>query len=218
VLGDAESIAANGAIPEWSPDGRRIAFVNVMGTQSAEQKTWFAIFIYDLDSQTATELYRVPDNWLVESLAWSADGRQILLTIDNEIAAMADGGPKIKSYLKSIDVETRELSLGATATVGHIFVGLDYSPDGKTIAFTLSPFSSGLAGLLTGKAEGGKTHIVVSATDPTTYYGVLSWSPDGSRISYEVTKSSGQSVWVVGLDGKDAYRLVVRGSQPAWRP
>jgi len=218
VLGDAESIYALTAAPAWSPDGERIAFINIMGSQTADQNTSKALFVYDVTTQEATQVLRFPQNRLIEGLAWSADGTEILFTIDNIPVAGGEGNAKLVSELRSVNVRTGEVQVGVTAPSGRVLVGVGISPDGETIAFTLTPYTGGYARLLVGPAAGGESQEVVRAAERDTGFGALSWAPDGRRIAYDVVTGEGQSVWIAGPEAGDNSRFVGGGSQPAWRP
>ena len=82
--------------------------------------------------------------------------------------------------------------------------GLEWSPDGKTVAF-ISPLATG---------ERTRRLIIITpgaATRtfglPTEYTGNLRFTPDGSTIAYPVRKDGGTSIQFLPLDGS-APRLM----------
>lgn len=87
--------------------------------------------------------------------------------------------------------------------------GLAWSPDGKTLAYSLEePGGKEEIFLLTG----GKEPVSLgTGRNPA-------WSPDGSRLAVERAGPAGEpELWLVTPGGGDARRLT-RGRQPAWSP
>lgn len=219
VLGDPESIADVGAGPAWSRDGSRIAFVNIMNIQGDPKYAWFGLFVYNLKTGKATLAYREPAHLVIESLVWSADGKRLEFSVDNTwYADQHPGSVKLVSSLRSLNLATRRITMLATAPRGTIFTGLDRSPNGRTLAVSVSPETSGRAELLTGPMGAAPRHVVVRAAQPTTHYLVPSWSPDGTRIAYGAQTANGASVWIVGAHGQGDHKVLANAAAPAWRP
>ncbi len=65
--------ANEGALPRWSPDGRRVAWIARDGDSGAQ------LFVHWLDSGTSGAITRLPE--APRSLAWSPDGRLLAFTM-----------------------------------------------------------------------------------------------------------------------------------------
>ena len=65
--------ANEGALPRWSPDGRRVAWIARDGDSGAQ------LFVHWLDSGTSGAITRLPE--APRSLVWSPDGRLLAFTM-----------------------------------------------------------------------------------------------------------------------------------------
>jgi acylaminoacyl-peptidase len=65
--------ANEGALPRWSPDGRRVAWIARDGDSGAQ------LFVHWLDSGTSGAITRLPE--APRTLAWSPDGRLLAFTM-----------------------------------------------------------------------------------------------------------------------------------------
>lgn len=77
--------------PRWSPDGRKIAYL------LRDNDGRSSLHIYDLSSEKSTRVFEVNDD--LSSLAWSADGKQIIYSSDergvyNLFSYSLNGGKK----------------------------------------------------------------------------------------------------------------------------
>lgn len=100
---------------------------------------------------------------------------------------------------------------------GRMVAGVDFSPDGKRIAFSVS--------------DGENAEIYVASADGTnarkltdTRYFLNSspaWSPDGRKIAFVSNRAGSPQIYVVSADGGEARRLTFQGNYnqtPAWSP
>lgn len=101
--------------PDWSPDGRRLAYVSF---ESGNPQ----IFIHELASGQRTAITSFPG--LNSAPAWSPDGRSLLMTLSK------DGNAEIYR----MNLETREL----TRLTDHWAIDTEASwhPDGRKVVFT----------------------------------------------------------------------------------
>lgn len=135
---------------------------------------------------------------------WSADGGRMVFTIYN-------AGTVVESY---------DLVQGRTVSLAHLDsadVAL-LSPEGGRVAVVGRAGSqSGLQ--LVDVASGGVTLLLDSAAgsvDPRS----LSWSPDGTRLAYRRTSSSGDLIAVIDV-GSAVERVIESQpgpSNPSWSP
>jgi dipeptidyl aminopeptidase/acylaminoacyl peptidase len=221
VLGDQESVTG---VPAWSPDGRQIAFVNTMDLQVGDpEKSWQALFAYDVSTGVSTQLYRAPRGDLIEGLAWTADSRRVEFSSDNrwavQMAEIHGRHVRLVSRLRSVALATRRVLALATAPRGAYFAGIARSPDGRSVAVSLSRQGGDRrSAILTGPMGGRPRHVVVRATQATTAYLSVSWSPDAKRLAYGIYTPNGYSTWVIGRDGKRDHKILAGGAWPAWSP
>lgn len=174
--------------PEWSPDGRMIAF-------DRQDDGWNWVYVVNADG---TDLRRLTpkSGW---SPAWSPQGR-IAYWATYGIWSMKPNGGDKQRLVKA------ELPAGPPGR-------LDWSPDGRLLAYTLG------TGLWVVRSDGrGRQKLFDvgkgSARNPT-------WSPDGDMIAW--TQGDGDlEIYVVKRDGTGLRNLTdnerVADEEPSWAP
>ena len=171
----------------WSPDGRRILYVDqyiATGT----------VMIGDLATGTATPV-SILGGLRADSPSWSPDGQRIVLrTVD----ASADGK---KTGLAVVDLRSGRVQsiTPADGLFDHEdYAGPQWSPDGSTIAFHAAPTAGAGHDIFTVRPDGsGKARITSSVNDdlwPT-------WAPDGQHLAWITGSSNGRDVMVANPDG-----------------
>ena len=183
------------AQPDWSPDGRKIAFVS--GRDGSPSQ----IHVMDADGKNVIKL---TIGWGGKSDPdWSPDGRKIAFTVDNlfpkedHIAVMdADGKNR-----KKLEDQAMYPS---------------WSPDGGEIAFVSwrdganEIYVTGVGGLRRKRV----TQDLVDKWSP-------SFSPDGRRIAYAAAHEEFIHIHVIGADSRNRVRLTHNEEghwAPAWSP
>ncbi|HEU0310444.1 MAG TPA: S9 family peptidase [Sphingomicrobium sp.] len=202
-------------LPQWSKDGRWLAFLADRGGEDAKTQVW----IMPADGGEARQATKLPEG--VEDFVWSPDGKRLaVIAWDPE---RAEGTPKPKNpppivtsryqfkedgtgYLTSrrkhlyvVDVETGKATL---LTPGDHDEQLpSWSPDGKTIAYVTKRgadpdrhlnYDIYLVAPEAGAKERQLTSFPGSDLDPY-WESRPSWSPDGKRIAY---LQSGEDKWI----------------------
>jgi hypothetical protein len=168
---DVTRISGSGyaAVPSWSPDGSRLAFVRAEPGTPNVWNVWTA-------AADGTQLqrrthHRVGQSW---GASWFPDGRRIAYSVETRLIVL-------------------DLESGATVTFvspvpGRLLRTPAVSPDGRRVIFQVYREGAWLLNLGTGRME----RILA---DPTAEE--FTWSPDGRRVAFHSRRSGAWSVWVM---------------------
>lgn len=110
--------------PQWSPNGRYLAFVAILDAASSD------LFVYDAETRRLRRLTNGPD-W-VGPIEWSPDGTQIIMQEilnDDEEEFLFDPHSKPPSSVWSVSVSTSEIkalyTIEDASTIQNILLWLD---------------------------------------------------------------------------------------------
>jgi Tol biopolymer transport system component len=191
--------------PKWSPDNKYIAFVSSRGgkegvwivpVQGGEPKNISALL---------TERFGAK---FTRGIAWHPDARRVSCwTYDG-----AGRDPW------TMDIHTGEVQRIPFDYDGHM-KSVDWSPDGKRIAFSYS--SSGTpnaikdselmkSNIYTVNAEGGEPIRLTREEEDGSSFHYPRWSPDGQRIAF---MDDDGRIWTVGSEGGEP-QLITDKSGP----
>jgi TolB protein len=181
----------------WSPDGRRIAFVNE--SQGSRQ-----IWVTPRNGEAPRALTGLPgDN---TSPTWSRDGRRIAFISTR-------GGSRQLFVMTGDGGGVRQLTQdGGYRTVS-------WSPDGRYLAAVAERAGVDELDLYVIRPD-GTARLRVNAAPLLPRPGMMlpAWSPDGRRLAYvsRVGRAE-QEIATVSVDGRMRRRLST-GYAPAWSP
>jgi Tol biopolymer transport system component/predicted Ser/Thr protein kinase len=158
------------AQPKWSPDGKWIAFLRV-------QDGPYRLGVYLIPALGGAE--RKLGDTSGQSLAWSPDGRSLMLS--------RAAAPGQAAALARMSIETGEVVTLSAPVIPQSDEGAVVSPDGQTIAFRRNFGPIGSARLFTMSASlsapsPDALKPVAAAEHPAL--GLLSWSADGKDLIY----------------------------------
>ncbi|HEX5027903.1 MAG TPA: hypothetical protein VFV56_03730 [Gaiellaceae bacterium] len=178
-------------LPEWSPDGKSVAFVSERGERSH-------LFVATA-GRRPRQLTRDPafeDSYPT----WSRDGRRITFVREDEYGT---------EFLYSIDANGRNLRFLLEA---DDLCCPEWSPNGALLALALD------SRIVVVDANGkGRRLITGTAGDNAS----PTWSPDGRWIAFASNRSSDDdtsdwNIFVVPATGGPARQLTVDGSDDDW--
>lgn len=195
--------------PDWSPDGKRIAFVTLFDL--------YFIYAFEVDPAYSRPFSALDDSrrsllsdLSTDSLspAWSPDGTQIAYTMD-------DISNTHQVFV--MDLETRsshQLTSGSLPAYSPL-----WSPDGRRMAFASGPpWPQGTLDIYVIGIDGT---TLTRLTDHPTNDGAGSWSPDSQYIAFDSDRSGSWDLYIMRSDGSEVMRLDTGESgnfDPVWSP
>jgi TolB protein len=169
--------------PSWSPDGKRLAFVQ------GDRRGNTDIMMMDLGSGRVRRL--TDSNCINTEPSWNPAGTQLAFTSDRE------GGPQI--FLMGDDgSNVRRLTREGTYNTSP-----SWSPSGSMIAY-VSRFE-GKFDLFVYKLGEGKSYQITTGVASSES---PSWSPDERRIVFSSGSRGGMQLYTTDLSGNNLKKLV----------
>jgi hypothetical protein len=161
------------AVPTWSPDASRLAFVRA---EASDPRVW-NLWLLHLESGQATRLtsFRYGQTW---GASWFPDGQRVV-------------------YSHETDLIIHDLRSGRTRTfptpvAGRLVRTPAVSPDGTKVIFQVYRDGAWLLDL-----EDQSMRSVL--TDPTAEE--FAWSPDGRRVAFHSRRSGEWGIWTIAPAG-----------------
>lgn len=187
----------NAFSPSFSPDGRRILFVNKVGDGPS------ALWMMDADGKNARVLYSPPRN--IVGAAWAPDGVHIAFTM-----AM-DSIYAYQVFLLDLSrqgSEPKQISRGLYDIGGS----LAWSRDQSDIVIFAGPAAAREIFRLD-VASGTATQLTFGGNNASPAY-----SPDGQYIVFNSLRNQGQAdLYVMRADGH-SMRQLTTDLEPDWQP
>ena len=155
------------AVPSWSPDSRKLAFV-----RESRPKVW-NLWTLDLASGDLRQItnHRYGQPW---GGSWFPDGRRIAYSHEDRLVIR--------------DLESGRERSFATPVKGHLVRTPAVSPEGRRIVFQVHRSGTWLLEL-----PGGAMRKILDDPSAEEY----TWAPDGKRVAYHSRQSGTWGVWVM---------------------
>jgi Tol biopolymer transport system component len=188
------------ALPQFSPDGTRLAFIRDVGTKTIKP---IDVYVVNADGSGETKITPQPI-WDVIGVSWTPDGQGVAV-----VSNVGAGSNKLDLY------DASDIGPGKTIATA---AGLDLvefrAPDGRELMFRGQV--DGKYGLYVVDTEGSNVQPVLLSSDVlgNDFWGGATWSADGSRIYYtrpykkEYPVGTCCALWVVNADGSDPHEFV----------
>ncbi len=164
-------------------------------------------YLYRLDVQNGALKQLTSDPRLIYALAWSADQQQIVFTdVSNRQRSI---------YIANAD-GSHPLQILASQDFGS---SLAWSPDSRKIA--LSTTSDPLERHYTISLIDTATHTLDQIYESPDNLGQVSWSPDGTRIAFQMWRQGRFDIYTIQPDGSHLTQLTFDNAQnadPRWSP
>jgi Tol biopolymer transport system component len=170
--------------PSWSPDGRRIAYVNGDSVATSVPSRWGALFVVDADG---SDPQRVTRSSTDSSPAWSPDGAEIAFARCKRYSSSL---PRCAQDLFAISLAGSSRRLTRTERLSETVPA--WSPDGSQLAFvTLAPIDAlelkGKEGVYVMNRDGTAVRRVLERQYLEGFVTGLAWSPDGRTVAFETS-------------------------------
>ena len=183
-------------VPQWSPDGRWLAFCIDGHVHVAPAEGGLPVKISDFAEEASTPVWMPDSHGLIVSV--ERDERTQLLLTDREGAW------------------PRPL---VTAPGGDAWDPRP-SPDGRLVAYVHRPFDDlNRLDLRLVEVESGQVRALTGASKQKDWE--PRWSPDGGRLAFLSQRSGFDEVWLIGPDGENLRQLTHLGAdvaEIAWSP
>jgi Tol biopolymer transport system component len=180
----------------WSPDGRRIAFLEGNADINSVEPAEVALMNADGSGRatiTHDGLTRLDTGADLSSLDWSPDGSDVAYSY-------FEAGRRMIAVVRPDGTGTHDLVSGEDPA---------WSPDGTSIAFSRSETTA--SGIFVASADGSSARQLTNTGEAPT------WSPDGTQIAY----TSGGALFVVNVDGSGLRQIATApasAQDPDWSP
>jgi hypothetical protein len=157
------------AVPSWSADGGRLAFVRA---EPDRPRVW-NLWILDLSSRRMERLtsHRVGQPW---GGSWFPDGRRIAYSLEDRLVVL--------------DLDRSASRVYRTPKAGRLVRTPAVSPDGRRVIFQVYRDGAWMLEL----ADGSMRKVL---SDPSAEE--YTWAPDGRRVAYHSRRSGEWGVWLM---------------------
>ncbi len=236
---DAREISTNlmgeAGNPDWSPDGKKIAFELMV------RDNVFEIWTVNADGTDPQRLLACEAAPCVQVgvPAWSPDGKQLAFgRLVNPTGNYQDD----RVTIETMDLATRASRVIAVAPAADAeyadYVNARWSPDGKQVVFQINtyatpPTNESLLGssIAVVNTDGSEVNSPRILTDAAIFGSYPDWSPDGKHIVFNTnnllsfqTTTKASNLYTIRPDASGLTQVThygdndARATQPSWTP
>jgi Tol biopolymer transport system component len=157
------------AVPSWSPDGDRIAFVKAAPGRPRVWNVWVANL--QTGELRAVTNHRVGQAW---GASWFPDGRRVAYSIEEQLVIL--------------DVASGKRTAIMSPRAGHLVRTPAVSPDGSRVVFQVHRDGAWMLDV-----AAMRLRRVLADRSAEEFV----WSPDGRRIAYHASRNGRWAVWTM---------------------
>lgn len=210
--GSGSKKLASGYAGTWSPDGTKIAFVDLFSSICCGDLP--GVYVVKADGSGLTKLTPTPSNEEQSAPTWSPDGARIAFWA----GVLGQPQPNPSDYFAVANADgSGEQQLFATAPP---LAGVNprWSPDGSHIAYVDFTCNPNCARPITARVArlDGSGRITLGEV----WFSVPTWSPNGKRLAF--VTFPGSSLRIANADGSGPKTLVASSvdtnMSPSWSP
>jgi len=214
--------------PAWRPNTSEIWFLRMQPQRPGmPDEVPASMWRVPAGGGPAAWVFKVEGGWGPRRSAWRLDGRALLYDVD------VPEGPNTSVYFT--DGHRRDNPFPSSTRGERPFCELEpsWSPVNRDlVSMGDNNYMKGSSALWLYDMTKRTFRAIFRPSAPPPNAGVIAWptwSPDGKRLAFEYVQTdqptgadgvrvSRISVWVVGLDGRNAEKLAGEAEQPAWSP
>ncbi|GEM_PF-3192780 len=201
---------------KWSPDNRYIAYTSDRG---GRQDIWIVPVKGGEPKNISASLSDRPDVYSIANLAWHPSGRSVSCVVINA----DESGLTVNRSMWSVDIQS-----GAPLKIPFDYEGyignMDWSPDGKRIAFDYSRTEAQnfiedsdrmYLNIYTMSAEGSEPVRISKSDEEELGFSHPRWSPDGKKIASASAGFDGR-IWIVDSKGGEPQAITEKSGSVVW--
>ena len=190
--------------PSWSPDGKRVAFLNY---DTVSPQVW-SIAVSGAELQAITKRGTGDKSWPI----YAPDGNSIYFNRGETLwktPVSPDSGAAIGEPIKVADLGSTVIRNATLSASGKWLAYSAYTSTDNLISVPMSP--------LTNEPAGSPSFLT---NQPGTRHIAPSFSPDGSRIAFSIMRRGNTSnIWIADADGGNLSQVTTEGGRfPSWYP
>jgi Tol biopolymer transport system component len=159
--------------PEWSPDGKFLAYVAERKTGSAQQNSYVLCIRSDQTGEEREVPLPIQSFW---TMHWSAGSDAVFATISD----------KATQGLFKINIQTGKQTLVAQSGTESLIKNFAVSPDGKSVYYSYFQWTKKLVTIIRHDLETGQEKEIYRKVAPPDI-GSMMVSPDGKYISFSTS-------------------------------